>query len=142
MDIPVWALWSLAASLLLIGELLTPGLFFLGPLALAAMAATLAAALLGSAGAVVVFICGCVVSLAVLRPLARRHLRLPAPSRTGTAALVGAAGVVLLRVDRTGGRVKIAGEVWSARAFLDDGEMEPGEDVEVVEIDGATALVL
>src|SRR4051794_18130565 len=83
MDVPVWALWSLAASLLLIGELLTPGLFFLGPLALAAMAATLAAALSGSAAAVVVFICGCAVSLVVLRPLARRHVRLPALSRTG-----------------------------------------------------------
>src|SRR4051812_37647624 len=95
MDIPVWALWSLAASLLVIGELLTPGLFFLGPLALAAMAATLAAALIGSVGAVVVFICGCVVALGVLRPLAKRHVLVPAPSRTGTAALVGAAAVVL-----------------------------------------------
>jgi membrane protein implicated in regulation of membrane protease activity len=142
MDVPVWALWSLAASLLLVGELLTPGLFFLGPLAVAAMAATLAAVLIGSVGAVVVFICGCAVALAVLRPLARRHLRVPAPSRTGAAALVGRPGVVLQHVDRSGGRVKIAGEVWSARAFLDDQEMEPGEDVEVVEIDGATAVVL
>jgi membrane protein implicated in regulation of membrane protease activity len=142
MDIPVWALWSLATSLLLVGELLTPGLFFLGPLALAAMAATLASALFGNVAAIVVFISGCVVSLGVLRPLARRHLRLPVPSRTGTAALVGKAAVVLQHVDRTGGRVKIAGEVWSARAFLDDHEMQPGEDVEVVEIDGATALVV
>jgi membrane protein implicated in regulation of membrane protease activity len=142
MDIPVWALWSLAAAVLLAGELLTPGLFFLGPLAVAAMAAMLAAVLIGSVGAVVVFICGCAVSLLVLRPLARRHLRLPTPSRTGTAALVGTAAVVLQHVDRTGGRVKIRGEVWSARAYLHDQEMEPGEAVEVVEIDGATALVL
>src|SRR4051812_49375607 len=126
MDIPVWALWSLAASLLLIGELLTPGLFFLGPLALAAMAATLAAALSGSAAAVVVFICGCAVSLVVLRPLARRHVRLPALSRTGAAALVGRPAVVLQHVDRSGGRVKIGGEVWSARSYLHDQEMEPG----------------
>lgn len=142
MDVPAWALWSLAASVLLVGELLTPGLFFLGPLAFAAMAAVLAAALAGGVASVVVFICGCAVSLGLLRPLARRHLRVPVANKTGTAALVGSAAVVLQHVDRTGGRVKIGGEVWSARSFLADHEMEPGEDVEVVEIDGATALVL
>jgi membrane protein implicated in regulation of membrane protease activity len=142
MDIPPWALWSLLASVLLIGELLTPGLFFLAPLALAAIAATLAAVLIGNVAAVVVFVGGCALALGVLRPLARRHIRVPAPSRTGTAALVGTSAVVLQHVDRTGGRVKIGGEVWSARAFLHDQEMEPGEDVEVVQIDGATALVL
>jgi membrane protein implicated in regulation of membrane protease activity len=66
----------------------------------------------------------------------------PALSRTGAAALVGTPAVVLQHVDRTGGRVKIGGEVWSARSYLHDQEMEPGEAVEVVEIDGATALVL
>jgi len=37
--------------------------------------------------------------------------------------------------------VKIGGEVWSARAFFDDQVIEPGANVEVAKIEGATALV-
>jgi membrane protein implicated in regulation of membrane protease activity len=37
--------------------------------------------------------------------------------------------------------VKIGGEVWSARAYDDDHVIEPGARVEVLKIDGATALV-
>ena len=90
---------------------------------------------------VAVFVALALASLAVLRPVARRHLRTPASLRTGTAALVGARAVVLERVDGDGGQVKIAGEVWSARAYDDDEVIEPGTRVDVLKIDGATALV-
>ena len=137
-----WLAWAIAAVLLAVGEVLTPGLFFLGPVALAAVAAALAAV----AGAAVwlqfvVFVAGAIVSLAFLRPIARAHLRMPLAMRTGTAALEGAKCVVLQRVDAHGGRVKIGGEEWSARAFMDDGVYEPGMQLQVVKIEGATALV-
>jgi membrane protein implicated in regulation of membrane protease activity len=90
---------------------------------------------------VVVFIAASVASLAVLRPLARRHLRTPARLRTGTAALVGTPAVVVQRVDLNGGQVKIGGEIWSARAFDEDEVIEPGIRATVMKIDGATALV-
>jgi membrane protein implicated in regulation of membrane protease activity len=77
----------------------------------------------------------------MLRPIARRHLRTPAALRTGTAALVGSPAVVLERVDRDGGQVKLGGEIWSARAYDQDDSFEPGARVEVMKIDGATALV-
>src|SRR5689334_7693249 len=104
-------IWILLAVALAVGEVLTPGMFFLGPVALAAGAAALAA-LLGAGGlaSLIVFIVCSIASLAVLRPIARRHVRLPAISRTGTYALVGRKGVVTRRVDRHGGRVKIGGE--------------------------------
>jgi membrane protein implicated in regulation of membrane protease activity len=141
--IPAWALWAIAAAALAIGEVFTPGLFFLGPLAVAALAAALVAVVLGSAvGALLAFIGASVVCIAVLRPLARRHIRLPAISRTGTAALVGKKAIVLQQVDGSGGRVKIGGEEWSARPFLDGEAIQAGERVEVAQIDGATALVL
>jgi membrane protein implicated in regulation of membrane protease activity len=66
---------------------------------------------------------------------------MPGHLRTGAAALVGAPAVVLQRVDGHGGQVKIGGEVWSARAFDEDHAFEPGTRVEVLKIDGATALV-
>src|SRR2546427_722324 len=66
----------------------------------------------------VVFVAGSFASLGLLRPIARRHLRMPHAIRTGTAALVGAPAVVLQRVDAQGGRVRIGGEEWSARAYV------------------------
>jgi membrane protein implicated in regulation of membrane protease activity len=61
--------------------------------------------------------------------------------RTGAAALEGAHAVVLQRVDREGGRVRIGGDEWSARAYMPDQVIEPGSQVEVMKIEGATALV-
>jgi membrane protein implicated in regulation of membrane protease activity len=140
--VPGWAIWLILAALLAAGEVVTTG-FILGPLAVAAALAALAAAIgLGVAVAVIVFIAASVASLVVLRPIAKRHLRTPAALRTGTAALVGAPAYVLERVDSFGGRVKIGGEVWSARAFFDDQVIEPGARVEVAKIEGATALVM
>jgi membrane protein implicated in regulation of membrane protease activity len=143
LGIPVWAIWAIAAALLATGEIFTPGLFFLGPLALAALvAAPVAMLATGAVGALLAFIVMAVICVAVLRPLARRHIRLPAISRTGTAALVGQKALVLEQVDGSGGRVKIGGEEWSARPFLEGEPLLAGEQVEVAQIDGATALVL
>ena len=68
-------------------------------------------------------------------------MRLPALSRTGTDALVGRKGVVTRRVDQHGGRVRIGGEEWSARAYLEDQVLAEGQTVDVIQIEGATALV-
>jgi membrane protein implicated in regulation of membrane protease activity len=140
--VSAWIGWSIAAVLLVIGELLTPGLFFLGPVALAAVAGAVAS-LVGAPLwlQLVVFVAGSFASLGLLRPIARRHLRMPRAIRTGTAALVGAHAVVLQRVDDAGGRVRIGGEEWSARAYMPGQVLEPGDRVEVAEIEGATALV-
>lgn len=139
---PGWLAWSIAAALLAVGEIFTPGMFFLGPVALAAVASAVAAALGGAVWVqLVVFVVGAGASIGLLRPIARAHLRMPAAIRTGTAALEGAPAIVLQRVDRDGGRIRIGGEEWSARAFVEDQVFEPGARVEVMKIEGATALV-
>jgi len=140
--VSAWLAWAIAAVLLAVGEIFTPGLFFLGPIALAAVVAAIAA-LAGAATAllVIVFAGAWLAWFGVLRPLARAHLHMPAALRTGTAALEGAHAVVLQRVDENGGRVKLGGEEWSARAYMPDQVIEPGTRVEVVKIEGATALV-
>jgi membrane protein implicated in regulation of membrane protease activity len=137
-----WIAWVVASLILAVGEIFTPGLFFLGPIALAAIAAAIAAAAgLDVALQVLVFAATSLASLAVLRPLARAHLHMPAALRTGTAALEGTHAIVLQRVDQNGGLVRIGGEDWTARAFMPDQTIEPGTRVEVVKIEGATALV-
>ena len=137
-----WLLWVLVAVGLAVGEVLTPGLFFLGPVALAALAAAFAALLgAGTVGSLIVFVVCSVASLAILRPIARSHIRVPAISRTGTDALVGRKAIVTRQVDVHGGRVKIGGEEWSARAYVDDQVFAAGQTVDIVQIAGATALV-
>jgi membrane protein implicated in regulation of membrane protease activity len=140
--VAAWVAWVIAAILLAIGEIFTPGLFFLGPVALAAVAAAIAAAVgVGVALQLVVFIAASAASLALIRPLARAHLTMPRAIRTGTAALEGAHCIVLQRVDDDGGRVKIGGEEWSARSYMPGAVLEPGTRCEVMKIEGATALV-
>jgi membrane protein implicated in regulation of membrane protease activity len=58
------------------------------------------------------------------------------------AALVGKQALVLEQVDGRGGRVKIGGEVWSARSYDGESVLEAGRTVAVLEIEGATALVM
>ncbi|HZI91072.1 MAG TPA: NfeD family protein [Thermoleophilaceae bacterium] len=138
---PDWVLWMIAAGALAVGEIFTLS-FFLGPIAVAALVTAGVAALgVGVALQIIVFALVSVATVGVLRPVARRHLRTPSQLRSGTAALVGEHAVVLERVDRDSGQVKLVGETWSARAFDDDEVMEPGAQVQVMQIRGATALV-
>jgi len=140
--VAAWLAWAIAALLLAVGEIFTPGLFFLGPIAIAAVAAALVSLAVSAVWVqLLVFAGAALASLALLRPIARAHLRMPPALRTGTAALQGARALVLQRVDKHGGRVKIGGEEWSARAYMPDQVLEPGTEVEVVKIEGATALV-
>jgi membrane protein implicated in regulation of membrane protease activity len=136
-----WVYWMIAAGALAAGEIFTLG-FFLGPIAVAATLAALVALAGGPlALQLLVFTVTAVGSVAVLRPIARRHLRTPAQLRTGTAALVGSRAVVLEQVTADGGSVKIGGEIWTARTYDEDAVLEPGTRVDVMKIDGATALV-
>jgi len=103
-------------------------------------------ALVGAGGLVssIAFIAAAAAVLLLLRPIAMRHRRLAPSIRTGAAALVGQNALVVERIANREavGTVKIGGEVWTARSFDDDRVIEAGERVEVVEIRGATALVL
>lgn len=140
----IWVVWVIAAAALGAGEMHTGG-FFLGPFAIGALtAALLSVAGLGTAVSVVAFLVVSLVVLGMLRPLARRNRRLPPAVRTGAAALVGRNAVVLERIaNREGiGCVKIDGEVWTARSYDEDEVIVPGEQVQVVEIRGATAMVM
>jgi len=140
-----WVLWLVAACALGLGEMHTGGLY-LAPFALGAgLAAAVSLAGVGVALSAVVFAVVSMLVFAALRPVARRHRRLPPAIRTGAAALVGHRAMVLERIanDEGVGCVKIDnGEVWTARSYDDDQVIDVGERVEVVEIRGATALVM
>ncbi len=138
-----WVLWVIAACAFAIGEMLTLG-FFLAPFTVGgASAAIVDAAGAGELASWVVFVAVSLLMLAVVRPIAVSHRRVPPQIRTGSAALVGKQATVLERIaNHEGvGCVKIEGEVWTARALDDDAVIEQGTLVDVVQIKGATALV-
>jgi membrane protein implicated in regulation of membrane protease activity len=140
-----WILWLIAACILGIGEMHQGGLYLL-PFAFgAALAAVLGLLGVGALLSGTVFLITSVIVVGALRPVARRHRQLPPSIRTGAAALVGRRATVLERIanDEGVGCVKIeGGEVWTARSYDEDEVIEAGERVEVVEIKGATALVM
>jgi membrane protein implicated in regulation of membrane protease activity len=142
---PAWIIWLLAAGLLGVGEMHQGG-FYLAPFALgAAVAALLGILGVGVGLSAIAFLIASGIVFAALRPVARRHRRLPPSIRTGAAALIGRHAMVLERIanDEGVGCVRIeGGEVWTARSYDEDEVIDVGERVEVVEIRGATALVM
>lgn len=138
---PGWVLWTIVAAVCAGAEALTLTLI-LGFIAIAAVIALVVAVLGGPAVAqLIAFIAASAALVGIARPIAKAHLHTPAELRSGVDALIGTSALVLERVDAHHGRVKIGGEVWSARAYLDSQVFEPGTSVDVVKIQGATALV-
>ncbi|GAA1335544.1 NfeD family protein [Saccharothrix algeriensis] len=134
-------IWLILGVVLVAAEVLS-GDFVLVMLGLAALGAAGASAL--GADAVLGAAVFAVLSLGLVvgaRPALKRRLGAGLEHRSGVDALPGATAVVVSTVDGRGGRVRIGGEVWSARS-VDQRVIEPGEEVTVVEISGATAVVL
>lgn len=140
----IWIVWLIAACLLGIGEMHQGG-FYLAPFAVGAGVAAVVGLLgVGAALSAVVFVVCSGIVFGALRPVAHRHRRIGPPIRTGAAALVGRSAIVIERIanDEGVGCVKIDGEVWTARSYDEDEVIDAGERVQVVEIRGATALVM
>ncbi|MCF3963195.1 NfeD family protein [Streptomyces fuscigenes] len=142
MDIDAWVWWLVAAVGLGIPLVITAMPEF-GMLSAGAVAGAVTAALGGGVVLqVVVFAVVSVALIAVVRPIATRHSRQQPGLRSGVDALKGRQALVLERVDHRGGRIKLAGETWSARALDKDRTFEAGQEVDVVDIDGATAVIM
>jgi membrane protein implicated in regulation of membrane protease activity len=138
---PAWVVWLFVAAVLGIAEVVTLTLA-LGLLAIGALVAAVAASTgLPPLVQLIAFAATSAAGLLAVRPLAMRHLRQPPPLRSGTAALVGREALALTEVSRHSGRVRIGGEEWTARPY-DPGVVIPeGADVDVLAIEGVTALV-
>ncbi|TQK43645.1 membrane protein implicated in regulation of membrane protease activity [Streptomyces sp. SLBN-118] len=142
MEIDAWVWWLIGAVGLGIPLVLTAMPEF-GMLSAGAVAGAVVAALGGGTVAqVLVFALVSVALIAVVRPIATRQRAQRPQFSSGVDALKGRHAVVLERVDSSGGRIKLAGEIWSARALDAEMSFEVGQQVDVVEIDGATAVVM
>jgi membrane protein implicated in regulation of membrane protease activity len=136
-----WVAWLVAAVALGVAEFFTLTLAF-GLLAAAALVAAIVAGVGASVLAqVLAFAITARVGLLIVRPIARRQMTHPPVVREGSYALVGKKAVVLEEVTGTQGLIKLAGEVWSARALDENHVIPAGTLVDVMEIEGATAIV-
>lgn len=137
-------LWLIAGVALIAAEVFS-GDFVLAMLGAAALGAAGVSVLLPTAAAAVagpvVFVLVSAGLLVLARPALKQRVQRMPELRTNAQGLIGSSATVESTVDARGGRVRIQGHVWSARAFEQDQVFEPGETVTVMEISGATAIV-
>jgi membrane protein implicated in regulation of membrane protease activity len=136
-----WIVWLVLAAVLGVAEIMTTTLAF-GLIAVGAVVA----GVVGVAGAglpfqLIAFGVASAAGLGVVRPIAVRHIKQPPLLRTGTSALVGRSAKVVEEVTDDGGKVRIGGELWSARPYDESQVIPVGSTVDVFAIEGATALV-
>ncbi|GAB3751132.1 membrane protein implicated in regulation of membrane protease activity [Microlunatus parietis] len=138
----VWAIWLALALLLGIAEILSLDLVLI-MLAVGALAGAGVAVVapdlwwlqIGVATAV------SLITLLLLRPTLLERVRNMPGYRSSTDRLLGASGVAVSAIDKAGGEVKLDGISWSARPYDSSMVIEAGTEIEVYEIDGATAVV-
>ena len=137
-----WIVWLIVAAVLGVAELVTMTFAF-GLIAVAAVVAAVVGVFhLDLAVQLAAFVVAAGAGLGFVRPVAIRHIKQPPALRTGAAALVGRSAIVLEEVNEHSGRVRIDGEEWSSRPYLDESLVIPvGAKVDVMQIKGAIALV-
>ncbi len=136
-----WAIWLAIAVVLVIVEMFSLELVLL-MFAVGAVAAALVSGVGGPIWlAVLVFAAVSVALLTLLRPPLVERLHAGPTLAQGHDAQVGRRAVVIEPVSRFNGRVRLSGELWSARTDSEDLGFDTDEEVKVLRIDGATAVV-
>ena len=139
-----WIVWLVLGGVLLALEAVT-----LAFVAIYFGVAALVAALVAGMGAplwlqVTVFSAVSLAGLGLTRRIAKRVLRGPAP-KTNVHTIVGRRGIVTrpLSADTGLGQIRIGSEYWTARPYFDDApEIPAGARVEVMQVEGVTAVVM
>jgi membrane protein implicated in regulation of membrane protease activity len=140
--VDAWLLWLIASGLFAAGEMASLDLVLL--MFAGGALGGMTVALLG--GAVVLQLVGFIVVSAVLlalvRPLAKRHLTQHTPEQLdGVATLIGRTAKVTQDVDGHGGRIRLGADEWTARSQYDAERFPAGTTVRILQVDGATAVV-
>ncbi|MCT7355890.1 NfeD family protein [Streptomyces sp. 15-116A] len=136
-----WFVWLLAAAALGAVEFFTLTLVF-GLLAGAALVAAVVAGVgVGLLGQLLALGAAAAAGLVLVRPIALRHMAQQPLVRDGSDALIGRRAEVMQEVTATRGLIKLSGEEWSARAYDETLVIPVGALVDVLEIEGATAIV-
>ncbi|WP_409331409.1 NfeD family protein [Trujillonella humicola] len=137
-----WLLWLIASGLFAAGELSGGDLFLL--MFAGGAVGGMTVALLGGPLflQLVAFIVVSALLLALVRPLAKRHLVDRTPEQLdGVATLIGSTATVTRAVDAHGGRIQLGADEWTARSQFGGESFPVGATVRILQVDGATAVV-
>jgi membrane protein implicated in regulation of membrane protease activity len=136
----IWVWLALAGGFIVL-ELLTLSLIFFS-FAIAALAGAVGAVLWRNSNLQwISFAVVAVLTLGLLRPIARKYLFKKNPDgRTGMDALISSPATTLSKVTTEGGTIRLRNETWSARSDFE--EIPKGAEVTVTRIDGAVAIVI
>jgi membrane protein implicated in regulation of membrane protease activity len=140
--VDAWLLWLIASGLFAAGEMASLDLVLL-MFAGGALGGMTVALLGGAVGLQLVgFIVVSAVLLALVRPLAKRHLTQHTPEQLdGVATLIGRTAKVTRAVDGHGGRIRLGADEWTARSQYGSENFPVGATVRILQVDGATAVV-
>lgn len=142
LDDNLWLAWLAVALILGAIETITIDFVFLMMVGGALAGAIAAAFGLGILAQVLIAVIVALLLLFSIRPLIRRQLSSDSTDhQIGSKSVVGRIARVVVTVTEVDGRVKLDGETWSARTPDDDPPCEPGEEVRVLQIDGAHVIV-
>jgi membrane protein implicated in regulation of membrane protease activity len=137
-----WLLWLIAAGLFAAGEVVSLDLVLL--MFAGGALAGMTVALVGGATVLqlVAFIAISGVLLALVRPVAQRHLTERTPLQLdGVDSLIGRTAKVTRDIDFSGGRIRMGADEWSARTQHSGENFAVGDTVRILQVDGATAVV-
>lgn len=141
-DMDPWLLWLIAAGLFGAGEVVSLDLVLL--MFAGGALAGMAVALLGGATVLqmVAFIAISGVLLALVRPIATKHLTQRTPLQLdGVDILIGRTAKVTREIDSSSGRIRMGADEWSARTQHSGETFAVGDTVRILQVDGATAVV-
>jgi membrane protein implicated in regulation of membrane protease activity len=138
-----WAAWLTVAAALGLAELASLDFTLLMLAAGALTAAGVSAVFPGLLWLqIVVGLITAAAMLVAIRPLLARKFHHGTELKTGSAHVIGRTGTVVKEIHPDGGgSIRLGGELWTARPFDEVSTIVPGTRVEVMSIDGATAVV-
>ncbi|MDP9805545.1 membrane protein implicated in regulation of membrane protease activity [Trueperella bonasi] len=135
-----WGIWAIITLVLLIAETLTVDFLFM-----MFAGGTIGAAITSAIAPdnlflqIIVFSVISLLGVAFIRPWARRHVNDSSKGESNVYAMAGQVGHALTDIDTKAGRVKIGGDVWSAKTY--GPAIAEGTTVVVQHVEGARAVV-
>lgn len=138
-------IWLAIAVIAGIGEAFTYDLF-LASVAVAAVIVAVLSLFLAWPIAIGVFAALSLVGITMIRPTVKHALGIDSLAQPVTRVrhthVVGRRAEVTQAITQDSGQIRIGqGEFWTARSYEPDQHIEPGKSVEVVMVEGLTALV-
>ena len=132
--------WLGAAVIFVVIEIITMGLTTIWFAGGALVGAVMAAFSLPLWSQIIAFVIVSVILLILTRPWALKYLN-SRTVRTNADSLIGQTALVTQDIDNLNAKVKVEGQIWTARSISDDVQLHEGQKVMIESISGVKVIV-